>query len=255
MIFYIAVSSICFISGVLNGMAGFGALIIMVPLLLLFMGLDVIVPLSVLCGIAPQALMVIIFRQYLRKDSLSRLFIGSLPGIWVGSSVLLYMPESLLRAVLGVLVICYVLWSVFGGLSPKNRNPSPLWAYAAGFFSGAFGGAFGINGPPAVIYATRTTWSPKEIRAFLGAFCGVLFAATALIMAIRNLITPEVWSLALLAAPFTLIGSYCGLRLTTHIQTKYYTKLIFMLLFILGCSLCWPALKLLYVLISGVALN
>ena len=250
MISYIAIASICFISGVLNGMAGFGVLIIMVPPLLFFMGMDVIIPLSVLCGIATQGLIVSVFRQHLRKTSLTQMLLAALPGIWLGSSLLLYMPEYALRGALGVLIMCYALWSIFGKLPPPSRSPSSLWAYAAGFFSGAFGGAFGINGPPAAIYATRTTWSPREVHAFLGAFCGVLFVITAITMYARGLVTPEVMNLSLLAIPFTLLGCYCGLRLATRMQAKQYMSLVLLLLFIMGGSLCWPALKALYGLIS-----
>jgi len=139
MLTYLVVSGICLISGILSGMAGFGALIIMVPALLLMMGIDVIVPLSVFCGIATQGLTAFSFRRHIRKDSLARLLIGSLPGIWLGSSLLLYLPEIMLRAAMGVLLICYVFWSVFSKLSPPVRPPAAGWAYVTGFFCGAFG--------------------------------------------------------------------------------------------------------------------
>jgi uncharacterized membrane protein YfcA len=242
---YFAVSCICFISGILSGMAGFGALIIMVPALLLMMGMDVIIPLSVFCGLATQGLNAFSFRRYIRKDALGQLLLGSLPGIWIGSSLLLHMPEVMLRAAMGVLLICYVLWSVFGKLPPPIRPPAAVWAYVTGFFCGAFGGAFAINGPPAVVYATRTTWSPQEIRAFLGVFCGILFAITAMTMFARGMVKPEVVMLALPAIPFSMAGNYCGLRLTASMRTEQYMRLLFLLLFIMGASLCWPALRML----------
>jgi len=242
---YLAVACICFISGILSGMAGFGALIIMIPALLLMMGMDVIVPLSVFCGIATQALIAFSLRHHIRKDSLAPLLLGSLPGIWLGSSLLLYMHEFVLRSAMGILLICYVLWSVFGKLPAPIRPPAAIWAYVAGFFSGVFGGAFGINGPPAVVYATRTNWSPQEIRAFLGVFCGALFVITSITMLARGLIKPETATLALPAIPSCLIGTYYGQRITARMRTEQYMRLIFLLLFIMGCSLCWPALRML----------
>lgn len=242
---YIAVSLICFASGIVSGMAGFGALILMIPALLLIMGMDVIIPLSVLCGIATQGFNAFSFGRYIRKDSLFQLLLGSLPGIWLGSDLLLHMPEFLLRSALGILLMGYVLWSVFGKLPPPDRPPSAFWAYAAGFFSGAFGGAFGINGPPAVVYATRTTWSPREIRAFLGVFCGLLFVVTAITMEARGLIGPQVWKFFLSAVPPALAGSYWGQRMATRMPMEQYARLIFLLLFIMGGTLCWPGLQML----------
>ena len=242
MFLYIAVSLICLASGVISGMAGFGALIVMVPALLMLMGMDLIIPLSVLCGISTQAYNAYSFRRHIRKDSLLRLMLGSLPGIWFGSSLLLSMPEFALRSAMGFLLIFYVLWSVFGKLPPATRPPAAIWAYVAGFFSGAFGAAFGINGPPAVVYATRTNWSPQEIRAFLGVFCGMLFVVTAVTMAVRGLVSLQVVKLAVLAIPPSLLGSCIGRRITDHMSIDQYMKLFFLLLFIMGCSLCQPAL-------------
>ena len=245
MFVYGAITGICFMSGILSGMAGFGALIIMVPSLLLIMGMDVVIPLSVFCGAATQSLNVYTFRRHIRKEPLIRLLLGSVPGIWLGSSLLLHMPEFLLRAALGFLVLSYVLWSVFGTAPRPSRPPAAVWAYAAGFFSGAFGGAFGINGPPAVVYATRTNWSPQEIRAFLGMFCGLLFVMTALTMILRGLVGPDVYSFVLVAIPASLMGNLCGQTIMARMRTDQYMKLIFLLLFIMGGSLCWPALRML----------
>ena len=245
MLLYLTLSCICFVSGILSGMAGFGALIIMIPALLLMMGADVVIPLGVFCGLATQASVSFLFRRHIRKESLGKLLLGSLPGVWLGSSLLLHMPEILLRAAMGVLLMCYVAWNIFGKLPPPVRPPAAVWAYVAGFCSGAFGGAFGINGPPAVVYATRTTWSPQEIRAFLGVFCGTLFAITAMTMFARGLVTREVTTLALLAVPSSLGGNYCGWRIAGRMQVEQYMRLLFLLLFLMGASLCWPALRML----------
>ena len=36
-----------------------------------------------------------------------------------------------------------------------------------GFFAGILGGAYGLNGPPLVIYGTMRRWSPQHFRATL----------------------------------------------------------------------------------------
>ena len=245
MLLYLAVFCICFLSGILSGMAGFGALIIMIPALLLMMGADVVIPLGVCCGLVTQVSVSVSFRRHIRLTSVGRPLLGSLPGVWLGSSLLLHMPEVMLRTAMGVLLMCYVAWSVFGRLPPPIRPPAAIWAYVAGFCCGAFGSAFGINGPPAVVYATRTTWSPQEIRAFLGVFCGTLFAITAVTMLARGLVSPEVATFALLAVPSCLAGNYCGWRITGSMRVEQYMRLLFALLFLMGASLCWPALRML----------
>lgn len=118
-----------------------------------------------------------------------------------------------------------------------------MWAYVAGFFCGGFGAAFGINGPPAVVYVTRTDWTPSAIRAFLGHFCCLLFMITAGTMIVRGLMPPEAWKLAALGIPCCLTGSVCGFRLASRLNAAQYMRLVFLMLLVMGLSLCWPAAR------------
>ena len=231
-----------FSGGLLNGMTGFGALIVMVPLLVLFLDMNVAVPLGVLCGIMLQLSGTLAYRTHIDKKRLLHMFIGGLPGIWLGSALLYHLPELWLRAALGALILFYVGWSVFfGRFRPPTHPPATVWAYVAGFFSGAFGGAFGIIGPPAVIYVTRTGWSPDAIRGFLGAFFLLLFVAIALMQVFQGVIGADAWALAAWTVPFCLAGSVIGRRLSNRLAPKNYMRMVFILLFAMGLSLCWPA--------------
>ena len=239
------IALVCFFGGVLSGLAGFGALIIMVPALVLLVGMAVTIPLGVLCGVATQGMNVWFYRSHVHKQALFRLLLGSLPGIWIGGSLLIYLPEPILRAMLGTLIVGYVCWSFrIRKLPCPTGEPAAIWAYVAGFFCGGFGAAFGINGPPAVIYATRTNWTPAAIRAFVGIFCFLLFIITAGTMITRGIVTPEVWRLAALAIPCCLAGSLCGRRIAARLNPAQYMKLVFLLLLVMGLSLCWPAFRL-----------
>jgi uncharacterized membrane protein YfcA len=217
---YILVVLITFAGGLISGMAGFGALIIMVPALLFVFGMDIIIPLSVLCGIATQGANAVSFRSHIEKKFLLPVLLGSIPGVWAGISLLIHLPENYLRIAMGVMIIAYVLWSVFGKLSPPTNQPAQIWAYVDGFFSGSFCGAFAMNGPPAVIYATRTNWEQDRIRAFLGAFCTILFVITAAVMIMRGLFSAEVWQFSAWAIPACIVGNYFGQKLTEGLDRQ-----------------------------------
>lgn len=247
----VTLAFVCFASGVLSGVMGFGALIIMVPALVLLVGPGTAVPVGVLCGIASQGMNWYAHRAHLRKDALVPLFLGSLPGVWLGSTVLFRLPEIWLRAALGAFIVGYVLWISFGKLPPPTRPPASFWACLTGFLSGAFGAAFGVNGPPVVVYATRTGWSPDSIRAFLGVFCTLLFVVIAIVQITCGLMGPEVWRLSLVAVPTCLAGNLCGRIITVHLRAEQYLRLVFLLLFVMGVSLCWPAFRMMAAGLSG----
>ena len=240
---HICIALICFAGGILSGATGFGALIIMVPLLTFFLDMNTAIPLGVFCGIALQSAGALAYRTRIEAKPLRRMLLGSLPGVWLGSSVLLHMPEIWLRAALGMLVICYVLWHALSKRAVPTRPPAALWAYAAGCFSGAFGGAFGVVGPPAVMYAARTGWSPDTIRGFLGVYFAALFVIIAILLGLRGLVGFEVGRLAVWAAPVCLGGWLAGKGLTARLVPAQYMRIVFMLLFVMGLSLCWPAVR------------
>ena len=64
-------------------------------------------------------------------------------------------------------------------------------------------------------------------------------------MEARGLIGPQVWKFFLSAVPPALAGSYWGQRMATRMPMEQYARLIFLLLFIMGGTLCWPALRML----------
>lgn len=243
MLTYAGIGLICFGGGLISGMAGFGSLILIVPALILLLGIETAVPLGVLCGVTSQTFNATANRAAVDKKILLRMFLGAVPGVFLGVFLLVRMPELILRAVLGVFVIGYVLWTVSGKLAAPSHELAPGWATAAGFFSGAFGGAFGINGPPMMMYISRTGWTPQIMRAYLGFFCALLFYFQAFTLLARGLFGLEVLLYALVAMPTCLFGASCGYIVARHLRPEQYMRLIFLLLFIMGLSLCWPALR------------
>ena len=245
MISHICIALICFAGGLLSGATGFGGLIVIVPSLVFFLDMSTAIPLGIFCGIGLQSCGAFAYRARIERKPLVRMLLGSLPGVWLGSAFLLHMPEIWLRAALGGLILWYVLWNAFSKHAVPACAPAAVWAYVAGFFSGAFGGAFGVIGPPAVIYATRTGWSPDTIRGFLGIYFTALFVVIAMLQILYGLVGLEVWRLAALAAPVCLGGWLAGKRLTARLVPAQYMRLVFMLLFAMGLSLCWPAARML----------
>jgi uncharacterized membrane protein YfcA len=241
----LSLALIFFAGGLLHGVTGFGALIIMVPMMALFMDMSTVIPLGVLCGCALQIYSALAYRTRVEIKPLLHMLLASLPGVWLGSSLLLYMPDVWLKALLGMLVICYVLWQARGKLPPPARPPSRAWSYVAGFLAGAFGGAFGVIGPPVVIYVTRTGWPPDAIRGFLGVLFALLFGFIAIVQHLRGLVAWEVWQIAAWTVPLSLVACLISMRLAARMIPEQYMRLVFLLLFLMGASLCWPAVRVL----------
>src|SRR5690606_35599392 len=126
---------------------------------------------------------------------------------------------------LGILIIVYALYSLYFKNNKVLKNDSKIWLFICGFLSGIFGGAYGLNGPPLVVYGNLRQWSAKHFRATLQAY----FLPVSLISVIgyyaKGLVTPEVNNYFLISLTTTIpaifLGRYFNHRLNKQTFFKY----------------------------------
>lgn len=219
-------------AGFLQGLTGFGAALIAMPLLTLLMDLRTATPLSILTGLAITTFLSLQLRAHLEMAKILPLFIGSLPGIYLGILFLKFGDAHLLEALLGVILLAYSIVRL--RWKPRPRQYHALWAYGAGFFTGAISSAFSAGGPPAIIYTTLTDWTKDQIKATLSGFFLASGIVTALGHAAHGLITRTVLEYFAVSGSAALLGVYCGTKWYARYNLHQYFRLIFMLLTILG---------------------
>ena len=74
------------------------------------------------------------------------------------------------KALLGLLIILYAAYSLISKNTFQLKTDNKIWLFACGFLSGILGGAYGLNGPPLVIYGNLRGWTAKNFRATLQAY-------------------------------------------------------------------------------------
>ena len=220
------------LAGFTQGVTGFGFGLLAIPLLSLFIDMKTGVPLCSLLGILITAFLSLRLRKHIDQRKILPLLFGCIPGVVTGTLVLKKAPTELLSVLMGVMLIAYALYRLTSKQQPRSIHP--LWAYAAGFFTGAISSAFSAGGPPAIIYTTLRGWNKNEIKATLSGFflSGGLMVITA--HAITGLTTRLVLHYFLFAAPVVIGGVYLGSLLYDRIDTGVYLKLLQYLLLAMG---------------------
>lgn len=161
---------VVFIATLVRSTFGFGESLIAVPLLILFIPIEIAVPLSVLLSLVIAAVVVVQDREKIHFESAKWLIIFAVLGIPLGLFILIYGNENLLKAGLGLIIILYSIYSLISKKRFKLEKDHMGWLFTCGFFSGIFGGAYGLNGPPLVIYGNLRNWTAKNFRATLQAY-------------------------------------------------------------------------------------
>ena len=164
------VIAISFLATLIRSTFGFGESLVAVPLLALVMPIEVAVPLSVLVSVLVALVVVVQDRRSIHLDSAKWLVVFAALGIPVGLAVLVYADERIVKIVLGALIVLYSGYSLLAErLKPLERDDR-RWLFACGFLSGVMGGAYGLNGPPLVVYGNLRRWGAQHFRATLQAY-------------------------------------------------------------------------------------
>jgi len=93
------------------------------------------------------------------------LVLSTLFGIPLGLWLLSAAAEAAVKAILGLVIVGFSSYCLFGRKPLELRDDKLAWVF--GFVAGILGGAYGMNGPPLVIYGSLRRWSPEFFRATL----------------------------------------------------------------------------------------
>lgn len=161
------VLGVVFLATFIRSAFGFGEALFAVPLLALFIPLKVAAPLAVLVSITIAAAVVAQDWRNIHVRSTGWLVGATLFGIPVGLVLLTSRHQQGVRIALAIFIMAFAAYSLLGSKPAELKKDSRIWLLGCGFVAGVFGGAYGMNGPPLVIYGAMRRWSPQHFRATL----------------------------------------------------------------------------------------
>lgn len=226
-----------FVATLIRSAFGFGEALITVPLLAFCMPVQVAAPLAVLVSITIAAVVLIQDWRHIHWRSAAWLVVSTLFGIPLGLLLLTHSPEHMIKAGLGGLILLFALFCLLGNTRLQLHHDSRPWLLICGFLAGILGGAYGMNGPPLVIYGTLRSWSSQHFRATLQAYflpasvlgmCGYLSA---------GLWTVEVTRDYLLTLPVALPAIFLGRLINHRLSDGAFSRYIYIGLAAIGTAL------------------
>ncbi|HTU02854.1 MAG TPA: sulfite exporter TauE/SafE family protein [Candidatus Sulfotelmatobacter sp.] len=226
---------VAFLATALQALTGFGFALIVMPLASMLLGIRTAAPLVALTALTLYAVNVIRYRESLSLGEVWRLAVASAAGVPVGVWVVARANETLVKMLLGAVLIGYSLHS-FVHSRPKARC-APPWAYLFGFLSGSLGGAYNTSGPPVVMYAVLRQWPKDEFRAALQTLFLVSGAMTVLWHALAHHFSTAVLGIYMWTPLALAAGLWAGIRVDRHVDRERFRLLVVAMVFLLGLSL------------------
>jgi uncharacterized protein len=235
----IQVLAVLFLATFIRSALGFGEALIAVPLLALTLPVQVAAPLAVLVSITVAVVVVIQDWRNVHLRSAGWLVLSTLFGIPLGLLLLKTVPESIVKTVLGVFIIAFAIYSLTGRKPQlSNDRLAPFF----GFTAGILGGAYGMNGPPLVIYGVLRRWTPLQFRATLQGYFLVASVVGMAGYALTGLWTRSVSRYFLLSFPLALVAIFLGRAVHGRLNSAHFLICVNVGLALIGVILLIQAL-------------
>jgi len=229
--------TVVFIATVFRSAFGFGESLIAVPLLALWIPLDVSVPLSVLVSITIAGIVVIQDWDKIHLKSAGGLIGFTLIGIPIGLLLLVKTDERIVKAVLGLVVSVFSLYLLTGKQLKELKKDNLPWLFGCGLLSGILGGAYGINGPPLVVYGAKRRWSAQHFRATVQGYFLIASAVGMLGYWLTGLLVPAVFHYYLLSLPAMVPAVFIGRLINNRLNSESFFKYVYVVLLGIGLFL------------------
>jgi uncharacterized membrane protein YfcA len=221
-----------FLAGIVRGYSGFGFSLLVITSLSLLMAPATFIPAIFMLEIAASLHLLPGIWKDIHWRSLAPLIIGCAIGTPLGVWLLANVPAPPMQVALALFVLSAV-WFLWRGFALKTM-PGTAASGAVGTASGLANGAFGIGGPPAILFYFASPAGNAAGRASLIAY----FLMTDLIglafLSREALVTWDTLYLALIFLPPLIVGNWIGARGFKSADPTTFRKWVLMLLAVLA---------------------
>src|ERR1700755_2820353 len=125
----IHILSVVFIATLFRSAFGFGESLVAVPLLALWVPLNVAVPLSVLVSVTIAGVVVIQDWKKIHFRSAGGLILYTLIGIPIGLLLLVSFDERIVKAILGAIIIAFSIYLLTGKQLKELKTDRFIWLF------------------------------------------------------------------------------------------------------------------------------
>lgn len=237
----VQVLAVLFFATLIRSAFGFGEALVAVPLLAFIMPVDVAAPIAALVSITVAGIVVVQDWSEVHARSAGWLVLSTMLGIPLGLFLLTAVAEPIVKAILALVILAFSTYSLRSRRRYELKNDRMAGLF--GFGAGVLGGAYGMNGPPLVIYGALRGWSPRHFRATLQ---GYFLPASLAVMGgywLTGLWTPAVSRYYLVSLPVVVLAIFVGRVINRRMSGPRFLRYIHVGLAVIGAILLMQALS------------
>lgn len=229
------------LGGFLRGFVGFGAALVIVPVLGLVVGPRAAVAISCLMGLPAVMQLLPEAARRAERPVVLPICAAIFAATPVGAGVLVTVDPAIMQIVISLLVVAMVAFLASGW--KLTREPGLGTLVGAGVAGGLVQGIGGIGGPPVVAVALARPGSPEQQRGNVLALMTAIALSSVLPLAWLGLFTRQALVGGLLLFPVYSLATAIGSRWFARGGSHYYRRAAFVTLALVGLATLLAAVR------------
>jgi uncharacterized membrane protein YfcA len=221
-----------FAAALVQGVTGFGFVIVAAPVLTIYLEPTLVVPVMLLVSVFLNAAIMAHGYRWMNLRRVWALIIAGAAFTPVGAALLIGLDAAIIRVLVGVVVGATAIAMLFGLRRSASREL--LVSVPVGAVSGVLGGAAGLSGAPVVLFFTNQSVDPRESRANIVFYFQVLNVVALPSFAVGGILTREVFTLALEVLPGAVAGVAGGIWLSSRISVALFSRISLVIVMLAG---------------------
>jgi len=222
-----------FLGGFTSGVAGFGGMMVALPILTLGMPPSQAVLVNCLVAAPRCTHLAWLYRKDVVWADMRWLWLGCLPGCVAGAYILKVVPVSYLQFAISIMVGVFVLLQSMREKSSWRLPDSTASLLITGMASGFANSSISVSGVPIGIFVVLKRWDKDRARAAMGMFFFLSGWITLGSQWFMGLYIPDLLPSALIGIIASFLGQELGFRVGKHLNQKTFVRFI---LIFLSCS-------------------
>jgi len=228
--------------GFVSGLAGFGTALMALGIWLYILPPAIAVPLVLICSVSSQISTLPSMWKLLDFKLALPFVAGGLLGMPIGALLVARADPQTFKLSVGVMLLVFPAALYFIRKPMAFRFGGRIADACVGFAGGILGGLAGLSGPLPTLWASIRGWTKDQRRGVFQIFNGSVLGAALILQAATGFVKLNVFWLALLAMPGTLIGARIGMRTYRALNDRNFYDVVLALLFLSGVGLVWSSI-------------
>jgi uncharacterized membrane protein YfcA len=228
--------------GFVSGLAGFGTALMALGVWLWVLPPAIAVPLVLICSVIAQLSTLRSIWKSIDFSLVWPFVIGGLIGVPLGTRLIAHADPKVFKLTVGIFLLIFPTALYFQRRQFAITFGGKAADGAIGFMGGILGGLAGLSGPLPILWASVRGWSKEERRGIFQIFNGTVLAAALAVQIATGFVKTEVYWLALIAFPGTIIGAWIGARIYHALSDRHFGDIVLGLLFLSGLGLVWSSI-------------